>query len=657
MSRVLDRLEGKKSHAGISYAKCPAHDDTSPSLTVSEGSDGRVLLHCHAGCTVDQIVSSIGLEIQDLYVRSPDAALSRSQLGDPEAVYPYTDEHGNLLAEFLRYPRKKFYWRKPGPNGEWQWTIELATVPLYKLPAVLSAVSRGDTVFIVEGEKDVDALTALGCVATTNPGGAGKWRDSHSGALRGARVVIIPDNDNAGRNHARQVGESLTGVAAEVRVLYLPGLSEEGGDASDWIFSGGDMTTLNERVAAAALFDDTAQSLAAERNWTTEIPPRRRLTLFSELTDLPVPDWIVSGFIPEQSLVLLYGPSRSGKSFIMVDVACSVARNTSWHGCKVQRGHVVLVAAEGSAHLPRRIEAWHDHHGTFNDDAAISLISSAVRLLDEADVDLLVRQIAELPTPPRLIFFDTLSLCLAPDGDENSTKDMTRAISLVRKLIERTGATVVLVHHSGKKGPGERGSSVLRASSDAVIRVDRDGSQVTLTEEKMRDAAEHDALNLSLVPASNSAVIADSGTFQSGTASLHMTPTELRVAEALSDATPRSYSDLEAAGFAGSSLSRALKTLAERKIIDKVMTTGRPQYRLHVEGKKTDTDAASPAALDPNAPPATSGEVPPSTTTLKGGTVGPPGGDVQTEPTFLPPRTTQATKEVAQEASEIGAAA
>ena len=98
---------------------------------------------------------------------------------------------------------------------------------------------------IVEGEKDGNNLAKLGFVATCNAGGAGKWPPELNQHFTGANVVIIPDNDKAGRNHCKVVGEALKDVAASIEVLDLPGLPEKG-DASDWIAAGGTADQLRE---------------------------------------------------------------------------------------------------------------------------------------------------------------------------------------------------------------------------------------------------------------------------------------------------------------------------------------------------------------------------------------------------------------------------
>ena len=122
---------------------------------------------------------------------------------------------------------------------------------LYRLPELLAADLR-ELVYVVEGEKDVERLTALGAVATTNPQGAGKWRDEYSEFLAGRHVVIIPDNDPIvakesdslkGQKHAMTVARNVFRQAASVRVLELPGLAYKG-DVSDWLDAGGTLELL-----------------------------------------------------------------------------------------------------------------------------------------------------------------------------------------------------------------------------------------------------------------------------------------------------------------------------------------------------------------------------------------------------------------------------
>ena len=174
---------------------------------------------------------------------APRARASKLRAGIV-ATYDYRDEAGELLMQVVRMEPKTFRQRRPDGDG-WNWSVKGVRQVPYRLPELLAA--PGATVFVVEGEKDADRLTSLGLVATCNVGGAGKWREDHSEFLRERHVVVLPDNDGAGRAHAKKVIKTLRGIAADVRVIELPDLPEKG-DVSDWLDAGGTADALLELV-------------------------------------------------------------------------------------------------------------------------------------------------------------------------------------------------------------------------------------------------------------------------------------------------------------------------------------------------------------------------------------------------------------------------
>jgi len=160
------------------------------------------------------------------------------------ATYDYHDEPGRLLYQATRYAPKTFKQRRPDPDrpGEWIWNMDGVRRVLYRLPEVIAAISDKRDVFVVEGEKDADALVRLGLMATTNVGGGGKWRPEYSDTLRDAPgVIVIPDNDEPGRKHADAVCRDLPNA----RILTLPDLPPKG-DVSDWLSRGGTREMLED---------------------------------------------------------------------------------------------------------------------------------------------------------------------------------------------------------------------------------------------------------------------------------------------------------------------------------------------------------------------------------------------------------------------------
>lgn len=184
-------------------------------------------------------------------------------------TYDYTDERGALLYQAVRYEPKGFSQRRPDGHGGWVWNLlGIERVP-YRLPKVLTV----ETVYLVEGERDVHTVEGWGLVASCNSEGAGKFRPVLAQYFAGKNIVILPDNDEPGRKHAAAVAVALLSVAASVRIVELPGLPAKG-DVTDWRDIGGTFEQFKELVGAAAQIDAAALSgLRARWGLTTEPKP------------------------------------------------------------------------------------------------------------------------------------------------------------------------------------------------------------------------------------------------------------------------------------------------------------------------------------------------------------------------------------------------
>ncbi len=237
-----------KQGAGL-VACCPAHEDHRHSLSIGTGRDGRALLTCHAGCTLDAIVSALGLTSQQLFPAS-EKPTQPDMLTD---TYPYHDETGAVLYEVCRYYPKNFKQRVPQAGGGYSWKMEGVPRVWYRLPSLLSGLTKGRVAFVCEGEKDANALSALGLTATSLAGGAAFTSSKHFAAVavehfRAAKVVLLPDNDEPGRAHMARIADRLAPIAAWVRTVTLPGLADKG-DVSDWLDAGGSVADLKALVA------------------------------------------------------------------------------------------------------------------------------------------------------------------------------------------------------------------------------------------------------------------------------------------------------------------------------------------------------------------------------------------------------------------------
>jgi hypothetical protein len=238
MAILTDTIAAVRHDGRQRDTQCPAHEDRRASLSVGLGERGRVLVHCQAGCSFDAILEAAQLARADL---RPTVNGTKPTIA---ATYDYTDERGALQFQVCRLEPKDFRQRRPAGAGGWTWKLGDVRRVLYRLPALQGQ----PCVFVVEGEKDADRLAALGLAATTNAGGAGKWRDDYARQLHaaGARtVIVLPDADEPGRKHAASVAATCRAVGMEARILELPDLPPKG-DVSDWLDAGHSVEELLE---------------------------------------------------------------------------------------------------------------------------------------------------------------------------------------------------------------------------------------------------------------------------------------------------------------------------------------------------------------------------------------------------------------------------
>jgi len=213
-------------------AKCPAHDDNNPSLSIRDA-DGKVLLHCHAGCRQRDVIEA--LKARGLWPERP--ANRRREI---VATYDYDDEAGHVLYQVVRTQPKSFFQRRSDGHGGWIYRKNKRQV-LYHLREVIEA----PIVFVVEGEKDVETLRSQGFVATTNAGGAeAPWLPEFTAALAGREVILIPDNDRPGRERVARIARALLGRVTRLVILELENVK----DVSEWFERGHSELELIELV-------------------------------------------------------------------------------------------------------------------------------------------------------------------------------------------------------------------------------------------------------------------------------------------------------------------------------------------------------------------------------------------------------------------------
>lgn len=231
-------------------------------------------------------------------------------------------------------------------------------------------------------------------------------------------------------------------------------------------------------------------------------PSRLRPLSIDEILTLPDPKWLLKPLFAQGALVVVYGPSGSGKSFLALDWALSIASGSPWLGNEViGQGPVAYVVGEGKGGIRKRLVAWLREHGAATVPKAFFILEP-VQLLDNHDVSLLLGHLA--PLRPVLVVLDTLAMCFS--GDENHPKDMSLAVAAAKRIARETGATVILVHHTGKRGLEERGHSALRAAADTMVLVETKGKDlfggtaISISNTKQKDEEEFTAITVRLTP-------------------------------------------------------------------------------------------------------------------------------------------------------------
>jgi len=208
-AEIARNLHGRKQPSGC-VARCPAHEDHNPSLSLKDADDGRILVKCHAGCPQDAVVGA--LKTKGLWPEPKPRYAGRIAVS-----YDYRDEAGDLLYQVVRTDPKGFFQRQPDGFGGWINRKGKRQV-LYRLREVLEA----SIVFCVEGERDVETLRRYGFVATTNAGGAdAPWLPQYTESLRGREVILIPDNDPPGRKRVLRIARALLGNVSRLIILEL----------------------------------------------------------------------------------------------------------------------------------------------------------------------------------------------------------------------------------------------------------------------------------------------------------------------------------------------------------------------------------------------------------------------------------------------------
>jgi hypothetical protein len=432
--------------------RCPAHDDRRASLSWCDGDRG-LIVKCHASCALEAIARGAHVGIADLFLVAPQGSNWTART----VTYDYTDAVGALRYQVVRFEPKDFRCRRPDGAGGWIWNLQGIAPLLYRLRSLPGARRA----WVAEGERDADTLAAAGLTATTNHGGAGKWRGEHTAALVAAavpEVIALRDNDRAGAAHQAEVVRACVAAGLRVKRVELSGLpplrDKHGEDVTDWLALGHTVAELEALAEAAPVI--TASARVVTGVWASAIALPDFLQQADDVVAFLEPHLLVRGAITE-----VFAPRGLGKT----QVAYAVGLRLSRAGCRV-----LLVDRDNPRHeIKRRLRMWGGR-----DAESFKLITR-----DKAPALTDAEAWSAFPLDTYdVVIVDSIDASTEGVGEGDSAKP-SLAFAAVLDLARRAdGPAIMVLGNVIKSGAHSRGSGVLEDRADIVYEV-RDATELT----------------------------------------------------------------------------------------------------------------------------------------------------------------------------------
>lgn len=485
-------------------ARCPVHGDERPSLDIDPGDNGGILLKCRSkGCERSRILAAVEASQDDIAApgRNGHARAgwqddrhwddwSRNKWGELVDVYAYTLEDGTVAKYVCRTIKdgEKFFPQRRRENGRLKWGVKGLPVVVYRLHLIAKADPSTTTVYLVEGEKDVHTLEDWGLLATCNDQGAEKFTAAHAKWLRGRSVVIVGDNDKAGRDHVALCKRLLRGVAASVCVLELPDLAEKE-DVTDWRDKHGGtkerlQELLEERLQSRG--DDEVCRESADLQESDkpepELSPLKPRSLYQLSIDCPkLNEPLIDGLLRRGELANVVSETKLGKSWWLMRAAITCTGGGLLCGrFRTTPGKVLYLDNEL-------------HGGTIHDRAfkvgdamelsrdayqhAIDFVTLRGQRLDIYQLGKFLEQVD--PGHYSYVMLDALYRAWPTGLSENENAAWTEVQNCIEAYAERLQVAWLTVHHSTKGLQGDKrvvdvgaggGSQSRTADAHIVIR-------------------------------------------------------------------------------------------------------------------------------------------------------------------------------------------
>lgn len=452
-SEFAQNIDGAKQHGEWWSGRCPAHDDKNPSLSWKDGEDGKpVIVKCHAGCSRNAILASLGME-----EHPPREALPPKK---SNVAYPYYTIDGKYLAEKVRgyddSGKHTTRWRRRNGKGGFISGRVKGELYLYGLPN-LKNVRDGDTVYIAEGEKDVETLRKHGLVAVSGPDGAGhnKFPQEAVKWFAKKKVVIFQDNDEVGKAFAQDEAAAVSKVAESVKLIDLQALwpdIPEHADISDYLqrFGDGMLPKVLKLIDSTPYWKSSSedQSVNSTSIATTSTTKFEYFSAESVLNEyIEPPQFIVQSLLAE-GLTVLAGPPKYGKSFLSMDLCCSVATGKPFLGFSTVQSQVLYLCLEDSkGRIKKRLtEVNHDNLVAKN----LFFVMNAPDM-DNGLFDALEGFIKDHPDC-KLIVIDTFQKIRgASSGSDYSYMIDSRDGGRLKSFADSHHLCLLVIHHTAKK--------------------------------------------------------------------------------------------------------------------------------------------------------------------------------------------------------------
>lgn len=441
--RIASALDKAKRNGKGWMACCPAHIDSNPSLSIDDGKNGCILVHCHAGCYQDAVLEAIKSKCGiDLRNNQTDQRFLHYQLGNPSAVYDYQDLNGRLIGHMCRFDKadgsKEFRpYVKIGGIFKWEGFPEPR--PLYNLPVLKEKPEA--RALIVEGEKTCLAAERIfpDMAVLTWPHGAKAWAKADWTVLLGREVIIWPDNDAEGKKAATGIADHLMsqGICKKVAIVELPDGLQEGWDLADVIPENFDVQTLAQNAVRIEPQAKDKKLFTAAELMAMELPPIK---------------FIADSLVPE-GLTIFAGKPKIGKSWLVLALGLAVANGKLSLGkYQTVAGKVIYYALEDrKARFKDRLQRLKDVYD-LNDDLIVKFEAPTS---EDGGLSALRSELDQYPET-RLVIIDTLQKFKKPSrGNSQLYADDYKFIGDLKTLADLKGIGIILVHHLRKMGSSD----------------------------------------------------------------------------------------------------------------------------------------------------------------------------------------------------------